>query len=158
MDWLSPTNKIRWMEAFTKKAKKVTLCDDREFVIRYGKNKDNEEVAHVRPKKGFIPVGDFLLSKVTDPIWLTKNDMQVEPAPRPEGAYMTMLRSFINSQEKGVSVGDHWPDLSHKKAASLKQGFTKARQVIGHPAKDVEVVVTDGQVYLLKKDKGKNGK
>lgn len=72
---------------------------------------------------------------------------------RTKGLYDTLLASFIESNDNGVSVKEEWSELADKKAATLKQGFenSKDRKTAPDGAENVDVIVDGDNVYLINK-------
>ena|SRR5438132_678476 len=81
-DWLDPLNKLLFQGAFKAGAKKVKLRDGREFHLSYEDSPDGPVVL-VRPMRGFIPMGRFLLDIAMSDLWLQQNDK----SPAKEGTF-----------------------------------------------------------------------
>lgn len=146
-------NRMIWIRAFRTKADKVELLDGRKFTIKYIKNpfysnseKGDKLVALVRPVRGYIPMGYFRMSRVTDKLWITESDRD---DTKPSG-YIVKLEEFLNSDLNGVQVDEQWPDLNSKTMETLRRGFNLAKSQISRKAENVNVVVNEGKVFLVK--------
>lgn len=81
-DWMSPLNKVIWMNAFRSKKKQVTIRDGRKFDITYDVRPlyykttgETRPLARVTCTNGeSAPMGFFDLTVVTDPQWVTEDD------------------------------------------------------------------------------------
>ena len=77
-DWLSPLNRVLWVQAFKARKTKIKLRDGREFKINYDvrplhyKTTDEKfDLVHVQPMDGkFVPSGYFRLDVVTNIAWI----------------------------------------------------------------------------------------
>lgn len=150
-NWLSPLNKIIWMQAFRKRTERVTLRDGREFIVTYGNESffQNEvtEYAFVVPVKGLVPRGYFRMNKVTDESWLM--ELSREGQPR-ENIYANILDLFIKSDYQGIDVLEEYPNLAGRQSSSIRQGFNHA--IAERKKSKIQVMTSGGKVYLLKDD------
>lgn len=156
--WLSPTNKILWMQAFKTRATKVTLKDGRVFIVEY-----RQDTAFVKPQSGFVPRGEFPLSRVTHESWLTQIEKEhgtTGGAQTKVSIYSLMMKDFVMSRHKGVDVAEHWPEVANRQPATLRQAFLRARLVVlseDKRARAVDVINREGKVYLIKEGSESNG-
>ena len=78
-NWMSPLNRVLFMQAFRKKATKVTIRDGREFTIRYDVRPLHYKVTDetrplacvevIGPEE--VPFGFFDLTVVTNAQWVS---------------------------------------------------------------------------------------
>lgn len=140
-------NKIIWAQAFRERKKQVKLRDGRVFLISY-----QGERVKVKPAKGFIPTGEFLLKSVTDETWpaVQERNSGASLTQKGESVYTGMMREFVMSREKGVNVTEHWPNLGNRQVATLRQAFMRARTEVGKPARRVEIIRESNNLFLVK--------
>jgi hypothetical protein len=70
---------------------------------------------------------------------------------RTKGQYVQFLAELLESGENGCDVKATWPQLSDKKATTIKQGFENAKEKKDAPdGSDAIDVIVDGEdVFLI---------
>lgn len=72
-NWLNPLNKLRFADAFRKKAPQVTLLSGQRFSLTYTLTTvEVHPIPTTEFPNQFVPMGTFDLKQVRDGLWLAE--------------------------------------------------------------------------------------